>query len=467
MATVTFIGAAQQVTGSCYLVESPALGRFLFDCGMHQGNDDVEDSREVHFPFKPAELTGVILSHAHLDHSGNLPRLVQQGFKGPIYCTRATALMLKVMWDDALSLYEKDLEYENLRRARRGAEPLTAAYDADDVAKALKLCTPIAYRECRRLNAHATLCFHDAGHILGAAIVDVKITEDGREKTLVFSGDLGKRGAPLMNDPALLDTADLVLMEGTYGNRDHRPMDATIQQFEQVLHETWERKGNVMIPAFAIGRSQEILYHLGKMQEDGKLDPWQIFLDSPMGIAITTIYDECYELLDKDDLKKIHGGFCDSLQCFLPQLHFTKDQNASLAINKIKSGAIIIAGSGMCTGGRIKHHFKHRIWNERNTVIFCGFQAGGTLGRRIVDGARMIRMFGSEIAVRARIETLGGFSAHAGQSDLLHWIGHFQPKPRVMLVHGEPDTLKVLQEKLRNDQQLQADIPHQGEIITF
>ncbi len=467
MATVTFIGAAQQVTGSCYLVESPLLGRYLFDCGIHQGRDDLEDNREVHFPFKPDQLTGVILSHAHLDHSGNIPRLVQQGFRGPLYCTGATAKMLKVMWDDALSLYEKDLEYENLRRARRGAEPLPAAYDADDVTKALKLCSPIAFHECHRLNANSTVCFHDSGHILGSAIVELKITEDGREKTLVFSGDLGKRGAPLMNDPELLTQADVVMMEGTYGNRDHRPMDATLQQFEKVLHETWARKGNVMIPAFAIGRSQEILYHLAVMQAAGKLDPWQVFLDSPMGISITKIYDECIELLDQEDLKKVQRGFCDSIECFLPQLHFTKDPNASMAINKLKSGAIIIAGSGMCTGGRIKHHFKHGIWNERNTVIFCGFQAHGTLGRIIVDGAKMIRMFGSEFAVRARIETLGGFSAHAGQSDLLNWVGHFQPKPRVMLVHGEPETLQVLKDKLQADQQLQAHIPHQGEVITF
>lgn len=467
MATVTFIGAAQQVTGSCYQVESAALGRYLFDCGIHQGADDVEDRREVKFPFAPDQLDAVILSHAHLDHSGNIPRLVQQGFRGPLYCTRATARMLKVMWEDALSLYEKDLEYENLRRARRGAEPLQAAYDADDVVRALKLCAPIAFHECHRFNANATLCFHDSGHILGSAIVELKLTEDGREKTLVFSGDLGKRAAPLMHDPELLKQADVVLMEGTYGNRDHRPMAATLQEFETVLHETWERKGNVMIPAYAIGRSQEILYHLAVMHNAGKLDGWQIFLDSPMGIAITNIYDECLELLDQDDLKQVQKGFCDSIQCFLPQLHFTKDQNASMAINKIKSGAIIIAGSGMCTGGRIKHHFKHRIWNERNTVIFCGFQAKGTPGRHIVDGAKMIRLFGSETAVRARIATLGGFSAHAGQSDLLNWIGHFQPQPRVMLVHGEAETLKVLKDKLQTEQHLLAHIPHQGEVITF
>jgi metallo-beta-lactamase family protein len=356
---------------------------------------------------------------------------------------------------------------ENLRRARRGAEPLQPAYNEDDIKHALKLMQPVAFRQCVRLNAHTTLCFHDAGHILGSAIVDLKIAEDGREKTLVFSGDLGKRNAPLMNDPALVEHADVVMMEGTYGNRDHRSMDATMEQFEQVLHETWNRRGNVMIPAFAIGRSQELLYHLGTLQSQGKLDPWQIFLDSPMAIKITTIYDECYELLDQDDLQKIKGGFCDSIQCFLPQLHFSRSQEDSLAINKIKQGAIIIAGSGMCTGGRIRHHFKHRIWNERNTLIFCGYQAGGTLGRVIVDGAKMIRMFGSEYAVRARIETLGGFSAHAGQSDLLHWVGNFKPQPRVMLVHGEQETLNVLQEKLRTDLQLQAHVPQQGETVTF
>ena len=467
MATITFVGAAQQVTGSCYLVQCQHGARYLFDCGIYQGSGDDANNREVNFPFDPRELTGVILSHAHMDHSGNIPRLVQQGFRGVLYCTKATAKMVAVMWEDALGLYERDLEYENLRRARRGAEPLEPAWGKDDIVNALKLVNPVAFRECVRLDGHTTLCFHDSGHILGSAIVEFKVTESGREKTLVFSGDLGKRNAPLMNDPALLENADVVMMEGTYGNRDHKPLGPTLLQFEQILHETWQKKGNVMIPAFAVGRSQELLYHLGSLQSQGKLDPWQIFLDSPMGIAITTIYDECYELLDPQDLAKIKSGFCDSIQCFLPQLHFTKTADQSLAINKIKSGAIIIAGSGMCTGGRIKHHFKHGIWNERNTVIFAGFQARGTLGRLIVDGVKMIRMFGSEFMVRSRIETLGGFSAHAGQSDLLHWVGSFKNKPRVMLVHGEPETLKVLKEKLRTDLDLLAHIPHQGEVVSF
>lgn len=467
MATLTFIGGAQQVTGSCYLLQSPVLGSYLLDCGLHQGEDDTSpDAFEV-LPFDPSRLDGVILSHAHLDHSGYIPRLVRKGFRGPIYCTRATARMIAVLWEDALGLYEKDLEYDNLRRARRGEPPLPAEYTQQDIVQALRQCRPISYRECFRLTPNATLCYHDSGHILGAAIVEVKVTEDDRTRTLVFSGDLGRRNAPLMNDPTLLQHADVVMMESTYGNRNHRSMDATMQQLEQILHETWAKKGNVMIPAFAIGRSQELLYQLGALQTAGKLDPWQIFLDSPMGIAITTIYDECYDLLDKDDLKKIKGGFCDSIQCFLPQLHFTRTQEQSMAINNIKHGALIIAGSGMCTGGRIRHHFKQRIWNERNTVVFVGFQAYGTLGRAIVNGTKMIRMFGSEFAVRARIETLGGFSAHAGQSDLLHWVSNFQPQPRLILVHGEPDTMKVLQQKLLDEQGLKSEIPKQGSTIQF
>jgi metallo-beta-lactamase family protein len=467
MASLSFIGAAQQVTGSCYLLDSPALGRYLLDCGLHQGMDEDSIDRLPRFPFDPTSLDGLILSHAHMDHSGNIPKLVSAGFKGPVYCTRATARMLVVLWEDALGLYEKDLEYENLRRARRGDPALQPAWTHADIVAALRLIKPVAFRECRRLTATATLCFHDSGHILGSAIVELKLTEDGTTRTLVFSGDLGKRNAPLMNDPTLLKSADVVLMEGTYGNRDHRSLPATIAQLEDILHETWARKGNVLIPAFAIGRSQELLYHLARLHAEDKLDPWQIFLDSPMAVQITRIYDECYELLDKEDLARIPPEHRASLKQFLPKLRFAQAVEESLAINNIKHGAIIIAGSGMCTGGRIRHHLKHRIWNERNTLLFAGFQARGTLGRVIVDGARMIRLFGNEFVVRARIETLGGFSAHAGQSDLLHWIGHFSPAPRVLLIHGEPETLKVLQKTLREKLQLDSEIPELGSTIHF
>lgn len=468
MATLTFLGAAQQVTGSCYLLETPALGRVLLDCGMHQGNDQHGNSDiGARMTFAPESIDAVILSHAHLDHSGMLPVLVSQGFIGPIYCTKATARMLEVMLKDSLGLYEKDLEYDNIRRQRRGEKPLKPAYTRRDVDKVLKLCEPIRYLECLPLGEGASVCFHDAGHILGSAITELKFHEHGSERTLVFSGDLGKRSSVLMNEPALLTKADIVLMEGTYGNRDHRPMQATIEQFETILHETWAAKGNVLIPAFAIGRTQEILVHLGMLHDAGKLDNWQVFLDSPMAIEITNLYDECADLLDPEDGCRLRDRINPSLKHLLPNLRYTKTPEESRAINRVSHGAIVIAGSGMCTGGRIRHHFKQRIWNERNTIVFAGFQARGTLGRVIVEGAKKITMFSDEFAVRARVETLGGFSAHAGQSELIDWISHFNPKPRLMLIHGEADTLDVLSAKLWKDKGIKSEVPFPGQTIQF
>lgn len=466
MATLEFHGAAQQVTGSCYLLESPALGKVLVECGMHQGGDNVERSAEERFDFNPADIDVLILSHAHIDHSGLIPLLVHQGFRGPILCTRATCKLLKVMLEDSVSIYEKDLEYENLRRARRGDKPVKPVYTRDDVNKALRLCDPVRYRECTKLG-EGSVCFHDAGHILGSAIVEIRIPEDGREKVLVFSGDLGKRNSVLMNDPAQLKEADVVLMEGTYGDRDHRSRQASLVQLEAVLHETWEAKGNVMIPAFAVGRTQELLFHLGVMAADGRLDDWQVFVDSPMATAVTNLYEECMELLDPEDVAKMKAVYGPSLKKFLPRLHFTGSVEESMAINRIKHGAIIIAGSGMCTGGRIRHHFKQGIWNPRNTIVFVGYQARGTLGRILVDGVKKVSMFGSEFAVRARIETLNGFSAHASQSELTDWVGSFENEPRVMLIHGEADTLKTFASHLDKTLDIQATIPALGDKIQF
>jgi metallo-beta-lactamase family protein len=467
MAIITFIGAAQQVTGSCYMVEAPTLGRVLLDCGKHQGADEVERNVEDKFVFDPHTVDALILSHAHIDHSGMIPQLVSQGFTGPIYCTLATAKLLEVMLMDSWRLYEKELEYENLRRRRRGEKPLKPVYVQKDVEHALRLCKAIRYRECLHLNKDASVCFYDAGHILGSAIVEVKFTENAKTKTLVFSGDLGKSDSVLMNNPSTLESADIVLMEGTYGNRNHRTVQETVEQLEKILHETWERKGNVLIPAFAVGRTQEILFHLGSLHAAGKLDNWQVYLDSPMAIEITSIYEDCYELLDPEDMKKLERVYGPCMKAFLPSLRYTRTQEESMAINRVQQGAIIIAGSGMCTGGRIRHHFKQRIWNEQTTIIFAGFQARGTLGRILVDGAKKITMFGDLFAVRARIETLGGFSAHAGQSELIDWINHFTPQPRVMLVHGEPETLEILATKLKDDKGIKADIPYAGQVVDF
>ncbi|MCB1665243.1 MAG: MBL fold metallo-hydrolase [Pseudomonadales bacterium] len=467
MGTITFHGAAQEVTGSCHLVESPALGRVLLDCGVRQGGDALNRVQDEGFPFDPTSIDAVILSHAHLDHSGLLPTLVHQGFRGPIYCTQATKGLLRILLEDASGLYHRDLEHENLRRERSGRPQLEEEYTEKDVAKVLDLCDTSVYRSPRPLSPDAVLTFHDAGHILGSSIVELVLTEKGETRRLVFSGDLGKTDSVLMNDPATLEEADIVMMEGTYGDRNHRSMDNTLEQLEQILHDTWERGGNVLIPSFAVGRAQEIIYHLGCLYHAGKLDGWQIFLDSPMAIEVTQVYDHWLHILDSKDVRCLTQFGRESLELFLPTLKLTNSPEESMGINRIKRGAIIIAGSGMCTGGRIRHHFKHRIWREHNTLLFIGFQARGTLGRRLVDGEKKIRLFGDEYLVRARIETLGGFSAHAGQSELIDWALHFRNQPRMILVHGEAEALEALSLKLWDEHKVRCTVPAQGDCISF
>lgn len=467
MASIRFLGAAQEVTGSCHLLSSAAVGKVLLDCGMHQGGDAVDRLQEERFAFKPAEIDAVILSHAHIDHSGLLPKLVSEGFRGPIYCTRATADLLEVMLNDAAGLYERDLERENLRRARRGAPDLQPAYTRADVERVFKQCSPQRYHQPFAIGEAGSVTFHDAGHILGSAIVELTLQEQGREKRLVFSGDLGKKDSVLLFDPEVLTRADLVMMEGTYGDRDHRTLGNTLEQFEQVLHEAWERGGNVMIPAFAVGRTQELLFYLGQLQQQGKLDNWEVFLDSPMAIEVTRLYDRWLSQLDCEGAKGLCSGDQTLLRDFLPRLRLTASTDESMMINKIKRGALIIAGSGMCTGGRIRHHFKQRIWDERNTLIFVGYQARNTLGRILVDGVKRIKLFREEYLVRAQIETLGGFSAHAGQSGLVDWVSHFETNPKVVLVHGEADALDALAKRLWDEHHIEAMIPTQGQSLAF
>ena len=467
MATITFYGAAQEVTGSCHLLEAPGLGRILLDCGMHQGGDAVERIQDEQFAFDPASIDAVVLSHAHLDHSGMLPRLCKEGFSGPIYCTRATADLLEIMLKDSVGLYLRDLERTNLRNSRRGKPLLEPIYTQDDVETVLTLCQGHRYTESIPLGEGGSLCFYDAGHILGSAIVEICLQDKGQEKRLVFSGDLGKADSVLMNVPARPGKADVLLVESTYGDRDHRGEEDTVVQLRDILRETWRAGGSVMIPAFAVGRTQDILFHLGCLFHAGELDHWEVFLDSPMAIAVTRVYDRWLKLLDGDDVRHLSDEHKNSLEKFLPTLNMASSTDESMAINRIKGGAIIIAGSGMCTGGRIRHHFKQRIWDDRNTVVFTGYQARGTLGRILVDGARNIKMFGDDYVVKARIETLGGLSAHAGQRELLEWIDSFQPRPRTVLVHGEAQAQDVLADKLWHEQHLKVEIPTRGDSIVI
>ncbi|MBE9539656.1 MAG: MBL fold metallo-hydrolase [Proteobacteria bacterium] len=467
MATITFHGAAQEVTGSCHLLETRGGGRVLLDCGMHQGGDAVKRIQDEAFRFDPADIDAVILSHAHLDHSGLLPKLYHEGFAGPVICTRATAELLDIMLNDSVGLYLRDLERTNMRNSRRGRPILEPVFDLDDVQGLLRVCEGHAYGELVPLGESVVVCFHDAGHILGSSIVELTITEQGEEKTLVFSGDLGKRDSVLMNTPTVLHKADVLLCESTYGDREHRGEQDSMAQLREILRETWRRGGSVMVPSFAVGRTQDILFHLGCLHHQGELDNWEIFLDSPMAIAVTRVYDRWLGSFDGDDVRCLSEVHKASLEKFLPTLNLTETTEQSMAINRIKGGAIIIAGSGMCTGGRIRHHFKQRIWDDRNTLIFTGFQARGTLGRRLVDGAKTIKLFGEEYVVKATIETLGGLSAHAGQSELVEWISAFDPPPRTLLVHGEPRAQDALADRLWQDTQLKVEIPARGQSIVI
>lgn len=466
MAKLTFWGAAQQVTGSCHLIESEGV-RILLDCGMRQGGKQSEKRNAEPFPFDPHRIDAVALSHGHLDHSGLLPRLFKEGYKGPVFCTEATRNLLAIMLEDAANLHLRDVEWENQRRKRSGRAPIKPLYDLEDVLHVLERCVGIPYHQSRPVNGHVEVYFRDAGHIIGSAIVELKIREKGHVRTLVFSGDLGNSDSVLMKDPETVAEADLVLMEGTYGDRNHRTLDHTLEELESILQAAHASRGNVLIPAFAVERTQELLFHLTLLYHQGKVPQQKVFLDSPMAIEVTHLYSEYMELLNPDDLKRASMRLGDDPRKQLPILTFTKDTEESMAINRVKGGAIIIAGSGMCNGGRIRHHLKHNLWREESHIVFAGFQARGTLGRQLVDGEKRVKMFGSVFAVKAQIHTLGGFSAHAGQTQLLEWAGSFTSKPRFYLVHGEAEALSALQLKLNNVKGIDAEVPAEGSSIVF
>ena len=455
--TLTFHGATLEVTGSCYLLDTGA-SRVLLECGMFQGNDETERQNERPFPFDPATIHAVVLSHAHLDHSGRLPKLVRDGFRGSIFCTPPTRDLLEIILKDAAFLHARDIEWENRRRARSGRELLTPLFTEDDVAQALSRCRTQGYDQKFLTAPDIEVCFRDAGHIIGSAIVELWC--GGRK--LAFSGDLGNKDGLLLHDPAIVRAADTLLLESTYGDRDHRSLTATLEEFEEILATA---TGNVIIPAFAVERTQEILYFLGDLYGAGKLKQQRVFLDSPMAIAATEVYGKYESLLNAE----IPGGRSRSgKHRLLPPLQFTHSTEESMAINRITAGAIIIAGSGMCTGGRVRHHLKYNLWRNEAQVVIVGFQARGTLGRALVDGAKTVRLLGEDIVVRAKIHTLGGFSAHAGQTQLVEWTGRFtERQPQVYLVHGEPEKMTALKTRLKQQLGLNVVAAQPEQTITL
>ncbi|WP_108445789.1 MBL fold metallo-hydrolase RNA specificity domain-containing protein [Halomonas denitrificans] len=467
MSTLTFQGAVKEVTGSRYLLEVDGDARphrLLLECGLHQGGGDADAANARGFGRLPGELEAVVLSHGHLDHSGLLPKLVREGYDGPIHCTRGTRDLLEIMLQDAAFIMAKDVEWENKWRTRHGKPLVEPLYELKDVERTLSLCTSHGYGQPVQLPGGVTLVFHDAGHILGSAIVELAVPSGGQTRRLVFSGDLGNPSSVLMKEPKKLHEADLVLMESTYGDRDHRPLDETLEEFARVLEEAHEAGGNVLIPAFAVGRTQEILYHLSVLYHEGRLRQQLVFLDSPMAIRVTELYHRARKSLDPDDLKVLNVAASGDTHRYLPILRMTRTVEESMAINRIHGGAIIIAGAGMCNGGRILHHFRYNLEKPSTRLVIVGFQAGGTLGRQIVDGAERVRVMGQDLAVKARVHTIGGFSAHAGQTQLLGWVGAFRHRPRVYLVHGEPGAQQALQ-ALLEEGGIEAEIPAYGDRI--
>ena len=466
MAELTFYGATEGVTGSAYLLET-GRSTVLLECGLVQGSREEEKANDKPFPFNIRKLDAVVLSHAHLDHSGRLPKLVADGYSGPIYMTDPTLDLLEIMLKDSAFLAQRDAEWENKRRRRAGKEEIEALYTIRDVEATLGLCEGLPYKHRYRITDDIEVSYQDAGHILGSAIVELYLTEAGEEKKLVFSGDLGNSDAALLRDPEIVKTADVLLLESTYGDRNHRPMGETLEEFENIIEQASENGGNVLIPSFAVGRTQEVIFRLGELYQKGKLRHQAIYLDSPMAIAATEIYHRYLNVFNKEDHALLRRARSASLHSFLPVLRYSRTTEESMAINRIKEGAIIIAGSGMCTGGRIRHHFKHNLWRKNSHVIIVGFQAHGTPGRALVDGSRTFRMGGDEITVNASIHTLGGFSAHASQSQLLDWTSHFsKSRPRIYLVHGESEAKAALHGHL-DRQGWSAEIPHPGKCITL
>lgn len=467
MALLSFLGATQQVTGSCYLIETRDGAKVLLECGLRQGRREDEESNRAPFSFDPASLQAVVISHAHLDHTGLLPRLVAAGYRGPIFATNATCELMELMLLDSAHLQEKDAEWENKWRARLNKAPILPLYTVADTEQALKQRRPLDYEQQQEVAPGVRVTYHEAGHILGSAIVELHIEDHHLQRHLVFSGDLGNTCSPLMRDPAILQDTDLLMLESTYGDRDHRSSEETLDELAAILQAAHRDGGNVLIPSFAVGRTQDLIYYLGRFYQEGRLPQQAVFLDSPMAIRANAIYSRHIEQFDPADRAALQAKGVKRVEDWLPILRCTPSPEESMAINRIKSGAIIIAGSGMCTGGRIVHHFKHNLWRQECHVVFPGFQAKGTLGRNIVDGASSVKVLHQRIAVNAQIHTLGGFSAHAGQSQLLDWASHFDHHPELYLVHGELEKMQALQQLMQERLNWRANIAEPGEQIAI
>ncbi|MGE5699395.1 MAG: MBL fold metallo-hydrolase RNA specificity domain-containing protein [Deltaproteobacteria bacterium] len=459
--SIRFLGGVREVTGSCILLQS-GRARFLVDCGMFQGGSESDRKNARPFAVPPSSIDFVLSTHAHIDHSGLLPKVVHDGFKGRIYATPATADLLRVMLPDSGHIQEREAEWQTRRAMRAGNRDGRPLYTEADALAVLPRLEPVPYGKGFEPAPGIRVRFLDAGHILGSAIVCVSIRDGGRDRELVFTGDLGHRGLPIVRDPAPVEKADVLVMESTYGNRVHKGMEQSIEEFLHAVTDTLGRKGgNVIIPAFAVGRAQDILYLLADLTRQGRISGITLYIDSPLAAQATQItlrHPECFDDSTRRALawKEAHP---DRFRVVV-----TASAEESMALNSMRGGGIIMAGSGMCEAGRIKHHLKHNLWRKESSIVIVGFQAAGTLGRKIVDGAKYVRVLGEDIAVAADIYTIGGLSAHADRDDLLAWAGGFRSPPeQVFVAHGEESVSLGFAQELRGRLKWNAEVPVPGQ----
>ena len=467
---ITFLGATKIVTGSNFLVEA-AGKKFLVDCGLYQGKAELEEQNYREFDYNPAEIDFMLLTHAHIDHSGRIPKLYNDGFKGPIYAHKATCDLCQIMLPDSGHIQEMEAEWKNKKRIRKGQPTRVPLYTAEDALKCMEIFVPVKYDEIIQVSENIYVRFNDAGHMLGSSTIEIWAKEDGKETKAVFSGDLGNNDIPLLSEPTMIDNCDYLVMESTYGSRLHIRNDQKAELFLKIVSETIDNGGTVVIPSFAVGRTQEILYEINKIKENRHDEEFlreyrtlmkvPVYVDSPLAISATQVFKENMDLFEDEVKEEMERG---NNPLEFPGLKFTQTADESKALNESNEPSIIISASGMCDVGRIKHHLKHNIWNPKSTILFVGYQAPGTLGYEIVNGAKKVTIFGEEFAVNARIEYIEGYSGHADQEWLMNFVYSFYNKPKhIFLVHGEEESQEVLRNKILENTGLGVTIPEYGE----
>jgi metallo-beta-lactamase family protein len=457
---LTFLGAAKIVTGSSYLLEV-GTQKILIDCGMFQGSKTITAFNRRDFLYDPTTIDCVLLTHAHIDHSGLLPKLCKVGFKGPIYATRVTTQLCGIMLPDSAHIQGFDAEIANRKGKRAGKKPVEPLYTIEDAYASLSHFSSVEYDEELTLPPNVSVRFRDAGHILGSAMLEVMVTEEGKTTKLVFSGDLGQPDQPIIKDPTFIDEADYIIVESTYGNRLHEVYDKE-EHLAAIINASIARGGNIIIPSFAVGRTQTMLYYLHNLLKAGKIPDIPVIIDSPLAISATDIFlhnTQDFDSEAKDMLQNKHDN-----PLLMPQLHFTKTADESKALNNLDKPAIIISASGMADAGRILHHLKHNLWRPESSILFIGYQAQGSLGRRLVEGVNKVKIMGEEVSVKATVYSLDGFSAHADQKQLLAWLAYYKRKPyNIFLVHGEPEASEPFAQLIKEKLDVPTYIPNYGD----